>query len=156
VPLNIPPLRERKEDIPFLAEHFVRKLAVETGSTADSISETAIKRLLEYPWPGNVRELENVIERSLVLTAGKRLEATDIRLEANPRARESTTNSFLPDGVTLDEHEQAIIREALRRADGNKSQAARLLGLTRRTLYSRRERYGLATGGAEAEEAGEA
>jgi transcriptional regulator with GAF, ATPase, and Fis domain len=126
VPLNIPPLRERKEDIPFLAEHFVRKLAVETGSTADSISEGAIKRLIEYPWPGNVRELENVIERSLVLAAGKRLEAADIRLEANPRARESATDSFLPDGMTLDEHERAIIREALRRADGNKSQAARM------------------------------
>ena len=143
VPLNIPPLRERKEDIPFLAEHFVRKLAVETGSTADSISEGAIKRLLEYPWPGNVRELENVIERSLVLAAGKRLEAADIRLEANPRARESTTDSFLPDGMTLDEHEQAIIREALRRADGNKSQAARLLGVTRNALRYRLSQMGM-------------
>ncbi len=143
VPLNIPPLRERKEDIPFLAEHFVRKLAVETGSTANSISENAIKRLLEYPWPGNVRELENVIERSLVLAAGKRLEAADIRLEANPRARESTIDSFLPDGVTLDEHEQAIIREALRRADGNKSQAARLLGVTRNALRYRLSQMGM-------------
>jgi DNA-binding NtrC family response regulator len=143
VPLNIPPLRERKEDIPFLAEHFVRKLAVETGSTADSISEGAIKRLIEYPWPGNVRELENVIERSLVLAAGKRLEAADIRLEANPRARESTTDSFLPDGMTLDEHEQAIIREALRRADGNKSQAARLLGVTRNALRYRLSQMGM-------------
>jgi DNA-binding NtrC family response regulator len=143
VPLNIPPLRERKEDIPFLAEHFVRKLAVETGSTADSISENAIKRLLEYSWPGNVRELENVIERSLVLAAGKRLEAADIRLEANPRARESAIGSFLPDGVTLDEHEQAIIREALRRADGNKSQAARLLGVTRNALRYRLSQMGM-------------
>jgi DNA-binding NtrC family response regulator len=143
VPLNIPPLRERKEDIPFLAEHFVRKLAVETGSTADSISENAIKRLLEYSWPGNVRELENVIERSLVLAAGKRLEAADIRLEANPRARESAIDSFLPDGVTLDEHEQAIIREALRRADGNKSQAARLLGVTRNALRYRLSQMGM-------------
>jgi DNA-binding NtrC family response regulator len=143
VPLNIPPLRERKEDIPFLAEHFVRKLAVETGSTADSISEGAIKRLIEYPWPGNVRELENVIERSLVLAAGKRLEAADIRLEANPRARESATDSFLPDGMTLDEHERAIIREALRRADGNKSQAARLLGVTRNALRYRLSQMGM-------------
>jgi Response regulator containing CheY-like receiver, AAA-type ATPase, and DNA-binding domains len=143
VPLNIPPLRERKEDIPFLAEHFVQKLAVETGSTADSISEGAIKRLLEYHWPGNVRELENVIERSLVLAAGKRLEAADIRLEANPRARESATDSFLPDGMTLDEHEQAIIREALRRADGNKSQAARLLGVTRNALRYRLSQMGM-------------
>ena len=71
VPINIPPLRERKEDIPFLAEHFVRKLASRPAPTADSISESAIKRLLEYHWPGNVRELENVIERSLVLAAGQ-------------------------------------------------------------------------------------
>jgi len=136
-------LRERKEDIPFLAEHFVQKLGPETGAKANSISEGAIKRLVECPWPGNVRELENVIERSLVLSTGTRLEADDIKLEANPRARESAVESFLPDGVTLDEHEQAIIREALQRANGNKSQAARLLGLTRNALRYRLSQMGM-------------
>src|SRR5690242_2989620 len=81
VPLNIPPLRERKQDIPFLANHFVRKLAPETGSRADSLTEAAIEKLMQYHWPGNVRELENVIERSLVMATGSELDAGDIRLE---------------------------------------------------------------------------
>jgi len=143
VPLNIPPLRERPEDIPFLAEHFVKKLAAANASPVESISEGAIHRLLEYHWPGNVRELENVIERSLVLCSGTRLEAEDVRLDTAPRARERTATDFLPEGMTLDEYEQSIIREALRRAAGNKSQAARLLGLTRNALRYRLSQMGL-------------
>jgi len=145
VPLNIPPLRERTEDIPFLAEHFVKKLAAANASPVESISEGAIQRLLGYHWPGNVRELENVIERSLVLCSGTRLEAEDMRLDTAPRARERTAGGadFLPEGVTLDEYEQSIIREALRRAAGNKSQAARLLGLTRNALRYRLSQMGL-------------
>ena len=86
------------------------------------------RRLLAYHWPGNVRELENVIERSLVMCAGTVLDADDIKLDIAPRPRNHGAPNFLPDGMTLDEYEQEIIREALRRADGNKSQAARLLG----------------------------
>src|SRR6185503_16952648 len=70
VPINILPLRERKEDIPFLAEHFVHKLAADAGSHVESITDAAIAKLMGYHWPGNVRELENVIERSLVLCSG--------------------------------------------------------------------------------------
>jgi DNA-binding NtrC family response regulator len=147
VPINIPPLRERKEDIPFLAEHFVRKVSREVGAKADSISEAAVHRLSEYRWPGNIRELENVIERSLVLSTGSRLEASDIKLDAIARSANSVP-TFLPDGMTLDEHEQAIIREALRRADGNKSQAARLLGLTRNALRYRLSQMGMEDKGA--------
>ncbi len=145
VPMNIPPLRERKEDIPFLAEHFVRKLAPPNGSAVESITEEAIQRLLGYHWPGNVRELENVIERSLVLCTGKRLEAQDIRLDSAPRApRQPAAEQYvLPEGMTLDEYEQAIIREALRRAEGNKSQAARMLGLTRNALRYRLSQMGI-------------
>jgi len=143
LPINIPPLRERKEDIPFLAEHFVKKLAADTGSPVESIGDAAIQKLIEYYWPGNVRELENVIERSLVLCAGKRLEAADIKLDAAPRTRQPADESFLPEGTTLDEHEQSIIREALKRANGNKSQAARVLGLTRNALRYRLSQMGL-------------
>jgi transcriptional regulator with PAS, ATPase and Fis domain len=143
VPIDIPPLRERSADIPMLAEHFVEKLAEATGSRVESISEEAIERLLAYHWPGNVRELENVIERSLVLCSGTRLGAADIRLDTDPRARQRTADDFLPEGVTLDEYEQSIIREALRRAGGNKSQAARLLGLTRNALRYRLSQMGL-------------
>jgi len=144
VPLNIPPLRERKQDIPFLASHFVGKLAPETGARAESISAAAMEKLVAYHWPGNVRELENVIERSLVMCAGDQLEASDIKLEAAPRPRSKGDEPrFIPEGLTLDEYEREIIREALRRAEGNKSQAARLLGLTRNALRYRLTQMGM-------------
>jgi DNA-binding NtrC family response regulator len=144
VPMNIPPLRERKQDIPFLSRHFVHKLSPEMGGRVESITDAAIEKLMSYHWPGNVRELENVIERSLVMCSGSELDADDIKLEsAAPRPRTQTDSHFLPDGLTLDQYEQEIIREALKRADGNKSQAARLLGLTRNALRYRLSQMGL-------------
>jgi DNA-binding NtrC family response regulator len=143
VPINIPPLRERKEDIPFLAEHFIHKLAPDTGGRVQSITDAAIAKLVAYHWPGNVRELENVIERSLVMCNGTQLDASDIKLEMALRARNHAEPHFLPEGTTLDQYEQEIIREALRRADGNKSQAARMLGLTRNALRYRLTQMGL-------------
>jgi transcriptional regulator with PAS, ATPase and Fis domain len=144
VPLNIPPLRERKVDIPFLANHFVQKLAPDTGCQVESITDAGMEKLIAYHWPGNVRELENVIERSLVMATGTQLDAADIKLESAPRPRpQGSDNHFLPDGMSLDQYEQDIIREALRRADGNKSQAARLLGLTRNALRYRLTQMGL-------------
>jgi DNA-binding NtrC family response regulator len=144
VPMNIPSLRERREDIPPLAEHFVKKLARDSGSRVESITEAAIEKLMAYHWPGNVRELENVIERSLVLCSGTILDAADIKLDLSPRSRASNSaDAFLPDGMTIDQYEQALIREALRRAEGNKSQAARLLGLTRNALRYRLSQMGL-------------
>jgi DNA-binding NtrC family response regulator len=144
VPMNIPPLRERKQDIPFLANHFVKKLAPDAGRQVEGITEAAIEKLMAYHWPGNVRELENVIERSLVMATGTQLDSPDIKLEDFPRARQQNDGShFLPEGLTLDQYEQDIIREALKRADGNKSQAARLLGLTRNALRYRLTQMGL-------------
>jgi DNA-binding NtrC family response regulator len=100
---------------------------------------------MQYHWPGNVRELENVIERSMVLSQGPVLEPEDIRLDSAPRRAQAsaTAPAFLPDGMTLDEYEQAIIREALNRANGNKSQAARMLGLTRNALRYRLSQMGI-------------
>ena len=143
LPINIPPLRDRKEDIPFLANHFIRKFQKDLGSPVESISEGAMERLLGYHWPGNVRELENVIERSMVLASGKVLEAADIKLDLAPKSRAAAVDSFLPEGVTLDQFEQSIIKEALQRANGNKSQAARLLGLTRNALRYRLSQMGI-------------
>ncbi|MBV9504245.1 MAG: sigma-54-dependent Fis family transcriptional regulator [Acidobacteriia bacterium] len=146
VPMNIPSLRERKVDIPFLANHFLRKLAPDSGREVEAISDQAMEKLVSYHWPGNVRELENVIERALILCRGNQLEADDIKLEAAPRSRPQAGQNdhhFLPEGMTLDQYEQEIIREALRRADGNKSQAARLLGLTRNALRYRLTQMGL-------------
>ncbi len=138
VPMNIPPLRERKEDIPYLVDHFVKKFGGE-------ISEAALERLVSYHWPGNVRELENVIERSILLAKGPRVEADDIKIESGiVRARPAfSAEAFLPEGMTLDQYEQSIIREALKRANGNKSQAARLLGLTRNALRYRLTQMGI-------------
>jgi DNA-binding NtrC family response regulator len=138
VPLNIPPLRERKEDIPYLVQHFAKKFNGE-------ISEGALERLMSYHWPGNVRELENVVERSILLARGPRVEADDIKIDmTNARPRASATDDhFLPEGMTLDAYEQSIIREALKRANGNKSQAARLLGLTRNALRYRLDQMGV-------------
>ena len=143
LPIDIPSLRERKEDIPYLVEHFIKKLAKDLGSPVQSISEGALQRLKDYHWPGNVRELENVIERSLVLSSGPVLQAEDIKLDLAGRSRSQNTESFLPEGVSLEEHEQQLIREALKRANGNKSQAARLLGLTRNALRYRLSQMGL-------------
>jgi DNA-binding NtrC family response regulator len=138
VPLNIPPLRERKDDIPYLVEHFAKKFNGE-------ISEGALERLLSYHWPGNVRELENVIERSILLAQGPRVEADDVRIDTSQRSRPSASSAdhFLPEGMSLDEFEQSVIRESLKRANGNKSQAARLLGLTRNALRYRLAQMGI-------------
>jgi DNA-binding NtrC family response regulator len=145
VPISIPPLRDRREDIPFLAMHFVRKLSKELGSVAKDISPAAMDRLIAHPWPGNVRELENTIERSLVLASGEVLQPADIRLEAprNMPALSSQETPLLPEGETLEHWEQMMIREALRRSNGNKSQAARMLGLTRNALRYRLSQMGL-------------
>ncbi|MBM3736846.1 MAG: sigma-54-dependent Fis family transcriptional regulator [Acidobacteria bacterium] len=143
MPLRIPPLRERKEDIPELVERFVRKFAAELGSAADSISPEAMQLLVDYHWPGNVRQLENVIERSLLLCQGNRLDTADIRLDTTAKPAANMSGHFLPEGMTLDEYEQAILREALRRANGNKSQAARMLGLTRNALRYRLTQMGI-------------
>jgi DNA-binding NtrC family response regulator len=144
LPIDIPPLRERKEDIPFLAEHFVKKLANDVDGRITSISEAAIQKLMTYHWPGNVRELENVMERSMVLSPGPVLEAEDIKMDNAPRrAQPAFDTQFLPDGMTLDQFEQSIIKEALNRANGNKSQAARLLGLTRNALRYRLSQMGI-------------
>ncbi|HEY2843446.1 MAG TPA: sigma-54 dependent transcriptional regulator [Bryobacteraceae bacterium] len=138
VPIDIPPLRERKEDIPYLVEYFAKKFNGE-------ISEGAMERLMSYHWPGNVRELENVVERSILLAAGPRLEAGEVKIDTAPRRQAAAggQDHFLPEGMTLDQYEQSVIREALKRANGNKSQAARLLGLTRNALRYRLAQMGI-------------
>ena len=143
VALEIPPLRARKVDIPYLANHFIHKLAPDSGSQVGSITPAAMDILLDHSWPGNVRELENVIERSLVMATGKQLDTRDIRLDL-PRTRQTAPGELaLPEGMSLDQYEQELIRQALKKADGNKSRAARLLGLTRNALRYRLTQMGL-------------
>ena len=112
----------------------------EIGERADH----AIEKLMTSDWPGNVRELENVVERSIVLCDGSELRAADIRLGTAARNRHvSSADNFLPPGMNLDQYEQSIIREALNRAGGNKSQAARLLGISRNALRYRLSQMGI-------------
>ena len=145
VPINLPPLRERKEDIPYLVDHFLRQFADDTGGRVQGMAPEALDKLKAYHWPGNVRELENIIQRSMVLAQGEVLGPADIHLDGAKRSPPSTDGEvgFLPDGMTLDEYEQELIREAMRRADNNKSQAARLLGLTRNALRYRLSQMGI-------------
>ena len=144
VPIDIAPLRERREDIPDLVQLFIRRFAAESGKVISAIKPEALQLLVNYHWPGNVRELQNIVERAAALARGPVLEPSDIHLDA-PRAKPaSQSNNFLPEGMTLEQWEDEMIREALRRANGNKSQAARLLGLSRNALRYRLSKIGIA------------
>ncbi len=144
VPINLPPLRDRKEDIPELVEHFLERFVADTGGRVKAVSPETLEKMRGYHWPGNVRELENIIQRAMVLSAGEILEPDDILLDRAPRrSGAGDAPEFLPEGMTLEQFEQEMIREAMRRADDNKSQAARLLGLTRNALRYRLSQIGL-------------
>ena len=145
VPIDIPPLREHKEDIPGLANLFLTRFATESGRSEiiTGISPAALQLLVGHYWPGNVRELQNVIERACALALGNQLEASDIQLDSPRNRNNAASDRFLPDGMTLDQWEDEMIREALKRAGGNKSQAARLLGLSRNALRYRLSKIGI-------------
>jgi DNA-binding NtrC family response regulator len=144
VPIDIAPLRQRKEDIPDLVNLFISRFAGDSGKPVKSIAPEAMQILVNYHWPGNVRELQNIIERACALAKGPVLEAADIHLDLRPAKADNGTSGFLPEGMTLEHWEDEMIQEALRRAHGNKSQAARLLGLSRNALRYRLSKIGIA------------
>ena len=143
VPIDIPPLRERKEDIPYLVDHFVERFARESAKPLNGITPAGLSLLTSFHWPGNVRELENIIERAVALSTGQTIDVDDIYLDASRSKPASTPMAFPPEGMTLEQWEDEMIKEALRRASGNKSQAARLLGLSRNALRYRLSKMGL-------------
>ena len=143
VPIDIPPLREHKEDIPELVNLFLSRFAQESGKKITGVSSEALKILMDHYWPGNVRELQNIMERASALAAGPLLEASDIQIDSRAEKTSDSPASFLPQGMTLEQWEDEMIREALRRAHGNKSQAARLLGLSRNALRYRLSKIGI-------------
>ncbi len=152
--LDLPPLRDRLGDLALYVRFFLKKLADRLGRPVPTLSEAALARLAAHSWPGNVRELENVLERSLVLATGSQLEPADLpsleRRVKRPPAGEPLLR--LPEeGLSLEALEKELIAQALERTDGNKSAAARLLGLTRRTLGYRLEKHGLGEPEAESE-----
>jgi DNA-binding NtrC family response regulator len=147
VPIDIAPLRQRKEDIPDLVNLFISRFAGDSGKPVKSISPEAMQILVNYHWPGNVRELQNIIERACALAKGTVLEASDIHLDVRPSKAANGASGFLPEGMTLEHWEDEMIQEALRRANGNKSQAARMLGLSRNALRYRLSKIGIADEG---------
>lgn len=144
VPIDIPPLRDHKEDIPDLVNLFIARFAGEAGKDIGGISADALATLIAFHWPGNVRELENIIERGVALSSGGELQLGDIHLDAARPKAPGDAQALLPEGMTLEQWEDEMIREALRRANGNKSQAARLLGLSRNALRYRLSKIGIA------------
>ncbi|RKY93164.1 hypothetical protein DRQ15_00015 [candidate division KSB1 bacterium] len=138
-PIFLPPLRERTEDIPALVEHFLKKY----GKPQTQITPEALKILIKYPWPGNVRELENVIERAIILSEGDKIRPEDLPPHLQQHKSTSQPIELLEKGLSLREMEKQLLWQALEKAAGNKSQAAKLLGITRRKLYSMMERLKL-------------
>ena len=138
VEIRIPPLRERRDDIPLLAHHFVEKLSHELGKDVDEVSEGGLKALLDYHWPGNVRELENAVERAMVTCRGRVLTEDDFAfLAANGQAKPWT----VPPGMTLQDMEKMAIVATLQRTGGNIKESAALLGIDRSTLYEKIKKY---------------
>ncbi|MBC7187881.1 MAG: sigma-54-dependent Fis family transcriptional regulator [Calditrichaeota bacterium] len=138
-PIVLPPLRERREDIPELVNHFLRKY----GGPKAAIEPDALAALMHYTWPGNVRELENVVERTVIMTGGGVITRADLPAHIVYSAAPSSPVEIPAAGLSLEEVERSLIVKALDKAGGNKTEAARLLGVTRRRLYSMMERLGV-------------
>lgn len=137
VTIDLPPLRERREDIPLLAEHFLNKFALENQKEVAGFSPEAREFLLRYDWPGNVRELENAIERAVILAKNSLIEVADLPDQSLSLARSALQ------GKSLKEMEKNHILNVLSETGGNYSQAARILGISRMTLYNKAREYGL-------------
>lgn len=149
IALNLPPLRERSEDIPLLVEHFRRRMAKRYSKAVVGVSQAAMRALMEHPWPGNVRQLENVMARAVILSKNQRLQPEDFSelIGHAPAAAGPGVITGLPDeGVTIKEVERELIAKTLEKCGGNKSQAAKRLGISRKGLYEKIERYGLENG----------
>jgi two-component system response regulator HydG len=142
VGLNVPPLRERKEDIPMLAQHFLQQFVAQNSKKIKGLTLQAMEKLLKYSWPGNIRELMNAIERAVVLSRKEYLDAEDLVLMmADNSVDVKTTQNRLLENLPLEEVEKMTILEALATSAGNKSEAARRLGITRKTLRKKLEKY---------------
>jgi DNA-binding NtrC family response regulator len=137
IEIHLPPLRERREDIPLLALHFLRQYAQRYRKNVNGFDPAASRALSEHPWPGNVRELDHAVERAVLLAQGNQVQSGDLGLrpgrEAAPRLEE----------MSLEEVEKFLVQRTLVRNDGNVSRAAKALGLSRSGLYRRLQKYGL-------------
>ncbi|HET7456641.1 MAG TPA: sigma-54 dependent transcriptional regulator [Gemmatimonadaceae bacterium] len=152
VELELPPLRERREDIPLLAAYFLREQATRYGRAGASFDASAVRALLAHPWPGNVRELRHAVERAVLMAPGEMVSEEHLALRptgagGGGSGSHAATAAGAPaapnEDMTLEDHERFLIRKTLARCDGNVSKAAEALGLSRSALYRRLQYYGL-------------
>ena len=136
VEIHLPPLRDRGEDIPHLAQHFLNRNRSRYRKQVEGFTPAAMQQMMQYAWPGNVRELEHAVERAVLLCRGEQIEPVNLAITAR-----ATAPSF--ESMSIEEMETLLIRKVMRRCDGNISQAAEALGLSRSALYRRIEKYGL-------------
>jgi DNA-binding NtrC family response regulator len=137
VEIHLPALRDRREDIPLLATHFLQRNRTRYRKQVTAFSAAAMQQMMQYAWPGNVRELEHAVERAVLLCRGEEIEPANLAMAPG----RPSAPSF--DNMSIDEVESLLIRKVLRRCDGNISQASEALGLSRAALYRRIEKYGL-------------
>jgi two-component system response regulator HydG len=143
ITIEVPPLRERTEDIRLLADHFLKKFCEKYDRQVSGFSQTATSAMFSYRWPGNVRELESSIERAILLCKGNQLEAGDLQFTALETPAATNSDFRIPPNMTLEEIEREVVVQALQRAKGNKQAAANALGIYRPRLYSKIRKYKL-------------
>jgi DNA-binding NtrC family response regulator len=143
IPIDIPPLRQRRDDIMLLSEFFLNKYGQKMGIPAKTLSSRSVEIFMEYSWPGNVRELENVIERATVISRNQELMPADFPVEISVGIPDTGKASFEV-GLTIDNAEKILILKTLKAHGGNKTKAAEVLGITSRTLRNKLQEYGYA------------
>jgi two-component system response regulator HydG len=143
IAIHLPPLRQRREDIPILAEHFLQRSAQAQGQAPKRLQPDALAALQEYQWPGNVRELENALERAVILTPGERIGVDVLPERITDRKSEPLVTARQPANPTLEAVERAYITWVLQSVGGNKTRAAEVLGIDPSTLYRKLSRYGV-------------
>ena len=144
IPITLPPLRERKEDIPSLVEHFLKKFADNKGEKPKMVSQSGMELLSHYSWPGNIRELQNLIERLCVISAHAQIDDMLIARHLSGMPKNHTSGlEHLPLDEALESFEKNLIVHALKQSDQVKNRAAKLLGIRTSSLYYKMEKFGL-------------
>jgi DNA-binding NtrC family response regulator len=137
VEIHLPPLRQRKEDIPLLANHFLQRYAQRYRKEMNGFDHASLQAILDHAWPGNVRELDHALQRAVLMCKGEQLTAADLGLQSK------RDGAGRIEDMSLDDVERFLIKKALEKNDGNVTEAARVLGLSRSAMYRRLQKHGL-------------
>ncbi|MDW7681492.1 MAG: sigma 54-interacting transcriptional regulator, partial [bacterium] len=149
IPIHIPPLRERPEDIPILVNYFLKKYSKKFNKNVTSLSPSALSIFIDYDWPGNVRELENVIERSLILSKKDYIETDDLAISFPKNIQKIQQSRGEKNDMSLDEMEKWLILDTLERNNNNQKLTAQKLGISTTTLWRKLKKYGISLGESE-------